>query len=123
MGVTPAGVMQVVTLTVCEAELVVGSRPPALEGAVMVAAQEGELVGLGQGPLQPDGKGPAVLGKRMQREGNPLHPRELTPKRMRDLATGQEGQGKQQQRKGVGDEGELSRGVKAMASGACQGSV
>ena len=86
-----------------EAELVVGSRPPALEGAVMVAAhsaQEGELVGVGQGPLQPDGKVPAVLGKRVQREGNPLHSLELAPKRMRDLATDRQGQGKQQQRKG-----------------------
>ena len=57
-----------------EAELVVGSRPPALEGAVVVAAQEGELVELGLGPLQPDGKAPAVLGERVQREENPLHP-------------------------------------------------
>ena len=65
-----------------------------------MAAQEGELVGLGQGPLQPDGMVSAVLGKRVQREGNPLHSRELAPKRMRDLATDREGQGKQQQRKG-----------------------
>ena len=57
-----------------EAELEVGSRPPALEGAVVVAAQEGELVELGLGPLQLDGKAPAVLGKRVQREENPLHP-------------------------------------------------
>ena len=106
-----------------EAELEVGSRPPALEGAVVVAAQEGEQVGLGLGPLQPDGKAPAVLRKRVQREENPLHPKGLAPKRMRDLVTGQEGQGKQQQRRGAEDEGELSRGIKAMASGACQGSV
>ena len=95
-----------------EAELVVGSRPPALEGAVMVAVQEGELVGLGQfkGPLQSDGKLPAVLGKRMQREGNPLHSRELAPKRMRDLATDREGQGKQQQRKGSKGRGGAEQG-------------
>ena len=55
---------------------------------------------LGLGPLQPDGKAPTVLGKRVQREENPLHPRGLASKRMRDLVTGQEGQGKQQQRRG-----------------------
>ena len=55
---------------------------------------------LGLGPLQPDGKAPAVLGKRVQREENPLHPRGLAPKRMRDLTTGQDGQGEQQQRRG-----------------------
>ena len=83
-----------------EAGLEVGSRPSALEGAVVVAAQEGEQVGLGLGPLQPDGKSPAVLRKRVQREEDPLHPTGLAPKRMRDLVTGQESQGKQQQRRG-----------------------
>ena len=39
-----------------------GSSPPAQEGVVAVAAQEGELVGLGLGPLQPDEKAPAMLG-------------------------------------------------------------
>ena len=41
-----------------------------------------------------------MLGKRVQREEVPLHPRGLAPKRMRELHTGQEGQGKQQQKKG-----------------------
>ena len=42
-------------------ELEVGSEPPALEGAGVVAVREGELVERGQGPLQPDGRAPAVL--------------------------------------------------------------
>ena len=83
-----------------EAELEVGSRSSALEGAVVVAAQEGELVESGLGPQQPDGKAPAVLGKRVQREEDPLHPGGVAPKRMIGLITGQDGRGKQQQRKG-----------------------
>ena len=61
---------------------------------------EGELVRLRQGPLQPDSRTPTVLGKRVQREEVPLQPKGLAPKRLRELHTGQEGQGKQQQRKG-----------------------
>jgi hypothetical protein len=57
---------------------------------------EGELVRLRQGPLQPDSRTPAVLGKRVQREEVPLHPRGLAHKRMRELHTSQEGQCKQQ---------------------------
>ena len=45
-------------------ELDTGS--PALKGAVVVAAQGGELVGEGQGPLQPRGRAPTVLRKRVQ---------------------------------------------------------
>ena len=87
------------------------------------AAQGGELVGEGQGPLQPDGRAPAVLGKRVQREESPLYPGGLAPKRMRDVTMGQDGRGKQQQRGGSRGQGELEGGDKAMASGACQGSV
>ena len=92
---------------------------------MVVAAQEGEQVGLGLDPLQPDGKAPAVPRKMVQREETPLHPKGLAPiaKMKRDLVTGQEGQGKQQQRGWAEDEGELSKGIKAMASGACQGLV
>ena len=77
------------------AELEVVSGPLALEGAVVVAAQEGELVGLGQGPLQLGSRAPApaVLGKRVQREEVPLHPRGLAPKWMREFPAGQGGQG------------------------------
>ena len=46
---------------------------------------EGELVRLRQGPLQPDSRTPTVLGKRVQREEVPLHPRGLAPKRLREL--------------------------------------
>ena len=67
-----------------EAELEVGSEPPALEGAVMVAVQEGELVGEGQAPLQPDGRASAVLGKRVLKAESPLHQGGLAPKRRRD---------------------------------------
>ena len=90
-----------------EAELEVGSEPPALEGAVVMAAQEGELVGVGQGPLQPDGMAPAVLEKRVQREESSLYPGGLAPKRMRDVIIGQDhDRGKQQQkRRGRGQVG------------------
>ena len=89
----------------------------------MVAEQEDELVGLGQGPLRPDGKVSAVLGKRVQREGNPLHSRELAPKWVGGLATDRGGKASSSRGSGVKGKGELSRGGKAMASGACQGSV
>ena len=96
----------------------VGSRPPALEGAAMVAAQEGELVGLGQGPLQPDGRrapAPAVLGKRVQREEAPLQPRGLAPKRMSELPTGLGGQGRQQPRRG--GRGQAGAGLRRQRQG------
>ena len=41
-----------------------------------------------------------MLGKRVQREESPLHPRGLAPKRMRDVIMGQDGRGVQQQRGG-----------------------
>ena len=83
-----------------------------------------EMVGLGQGPLQPDGMVSAVLGKRVQRDVGPLHPRGLAPKRMRDEITDQDDRGKhQQKRRGRGQGGAESIRNKAMASGACQGSV
>ena len=71
-----------------EAELEVDSEPPGLEGAAVMIVQEGELVGAGQGPLQPDGRAPAVLGMRVQRVESPLHPGGLAPKRMRNEAMG-----------------------------------
>ena len=43
-----------------EAVLEAGIKPPALEGAVVVAAQGGELVGEGQGALQPGSRAPTV---------------------------------------------------------------
>ena len=76
-----------------------GSEPPALEGVAVAAAQGGELEGGTQGPLQPDGRAPAVLGKREQREVDPLHPRGLAPKRLRDEIIEQDGRGKQQQKR------------------------
>ena len=55
-----------------EAELEAGTRPPTLEGAVVVAAQGGELVGEDQGALQPGSRAPAVPREKMAREENPL---------------------------------------------------
>ena len=55
-------------------------------------------MGDGQGPLQHDGRAPAALGIRVQREGNPLYPGGLAPKRMRDVAMSQVGRGVQQQK-------------------------
>ena len=54
----------------------------------------------------------------------PLQPRGLAPKRVREVTRGQDDRGKQQQRgsRSRGREGLEGRG-KAMASGACQGSV
>ena len=66
------------------AELEVGSEPSALESAELLTTQVGELVGVEQGHLQPDGKAPAGPRKRVQREESPLHPGGLAPKRMRD---------------------------------------
>lgn len=51
-----------------------------------MVVQEGELVGTGQGPMQPDGRAPTVLGKRVQRVESPLHPGELAPTRMKNEA-------------------------------------
>jgi hypothetical protein len=86
-----------------EAELEVGSKPLTLEGAAVVATQGGELEGVAQGPLQPNGRAPAVLGRREQREAGPLNPRGLAPKRLRNETMGQDGRGKQQQKgKGAG---------------------
>ena len=47
-------------------ELDIGS--PALEDAVVVSAQEGDLGGEGLHPLQPRGRATAVPRKRVQRE-------------------------------------------------------
>ena len=62
-----------------------------------------------------------MLGKRVQGEEVPLQPKGLAPKRLRGLHTGQGG-GKASSSRGkeVRDEGELSRGARARASGACQ---
>ena len=90
-------------------ELEVGSEPPGLEGAAVLTIREGELVGGGQGPVQPDGKTPTVLGKRVQRVESSQHPGELAPKRMRNEAMGQNGQGKQQQSGGGRRQGGTGR--------------
>ena len=88
----------------------------------MMAAQERELVGVGQGPLQPDGGAPTVLGERVQREESPLYPGHggLAPERMRDVVMGQDDRGKLSRREGAEDKGELWGRVKTMASEACQ---
>ena len=67
---------------------------------MVVAAQKGELKGEAQGPLQSDGRAPAVRGERVQRDVGPLHPRGLAPKRMGDEIIDQDGRGKQQQEGG-----------------------
>ena len=54
----------------------------------MVAVGEGELVEGGQGPLQPDGRAPALLGKKVQRVESALHPGGLAPKRLRNKTMG-----------------------------------
>ena len=51
-----------------------GIRPPALEGAAVVAAQGGEPVGEGQGALQPGSRAAAAPRKRVEREESPLYP-------------------------------------------------
>ena len=56
-----------------------GSRPPALEGAVVVAAQESEQVGLGQGPLQLGSRAPAPAEA-------PLRPGGLAPEEDEGMA-------------------------------------
>ena len=86
-----------------------GSEPLALEGAEVITAQGGELVGMEQGPLQPDGKAAAVLGKKVQREESPLHARGLAPKRTRDVIIDQDGRGKQQQKRGGRGQGGAER--------------
>ena len=93
------------------AELEVGSEPPSLEDARVVAMREGELVGEGQGPLQPDGRAPAVLGKRMQRVESSRHPGRLAPKRLRNETMGQNDQGRQQQRGVCRGQGGTGRGA------------
>ena len=74
-------------------------EPCAVEGDAAVAAQGGELEGTAQGPLQPDGRAPVVLGRSEQGEVEPLRPRGLAPKRMGDRTVEQNGRGKQQQRR------------------------
>ena len=91
------------------AELEVVEEPLAVEGAAVVAAQGGELEGAAQGPLQPDGRAPAVLGRSEQGEVEPLRPRGLAPKRMRDRTIEQNGRGKQQQRRKDSGKGEDGR--------------
>ena len=71
-----------------EAELKVGIEPLALEGAVVMAVRGGELVGEGQGPLHPDGRAPAVLGKTVQKVESSLHNGGLATKSMRNEAMG-----------------------------------
>ena len=62
-----------------------------------------------------------MLGKRVQRDVGPLHPRGLAPKRMRDEIIDQDGRGKQQQeRRGRGQGGAVSRG---QSNGNCKWSV
>ena len=56
----------------------------------VVAAQEGELVGVGQPPLEPNGRAPIMLGKKVYREVSPLNPGGLAPKWMRDVIMGQD---------------------------------
>ena len=55
---------------------------------------------------------------------SPLQPGGLAPKRMRDGSSGQDGRGKQQQKRsrgGTDDREKLEGRGKAAASGACQG--
>ena len=66
----------------------------------MVAVKEEELVGEGQGPLQPDGRAPTMLGKRVQRVESSLHPRGGAPERLRNETMGQRGHGRQPATKG-----------------------
>ena len=90
-------------------ELEVVKEPLEGEGAVVEAAQGGELEGAAQGPLQSDGRAPAVLGRGGQGEVEPLRPRGLAPKRLRDRTIVQDGRGKQQQRRKGGGKGEAGR--------------
>jgi hypothetical protein len=99
------------------AELEVGSVPPALESAGVVAARQGEQVERGQPPLQP------VLGKRVQRVESALHPGGLAPQRLRNETMGHTNLGRQQQRGVDRRRGGTGRGVRDMASGVCQGSA
>ena len=86
------------------AELEVVDESSALKGAA--AEQGGELEGAAQGPPQPDGRAPAMLGRSGQGEVEPLRPRGLAPKRLRDRTIEQDGRGKQQQRRKGGGKGE-----------------
>ena len=121
MGVTPAGVVQTVTLTVLQSWRWSRSHS-AVGGAGVVAAQGGELQGAAQDPLLLEGRAPAVPGRSVQGEVEPLRPRGLAPKRLRDrdhragwsrqAAAEEEGQWWR----------EAGRSSRVVASGACQGS-
>ena len=82
--------------------------------------REGELVGEGQGPLQPDGRVSAMLGKRVQNVESSLHPGGAAPERLRNETMGQKDHGRQQQRGAGRRQGGAGRGDRAMASGVCQ---
>jgi hypothetical protein len=81
------------------AELEVDKEPLEGEGAAVVAAQGGELEGV-------NGWAPAVPGRNGKGEVEPLRPRGLAPKRLRDRITRQGGRGKQQQRRKGSGKGE-----------------
>ena len=74
------------------AELEAGREPPEVEGAAVVAARGGELEGV-------CGWATAVSGRNEQGEVEPLRPRGVAPKRLRDRTIVQDGRGKQQQRR------------------------
>ena len=105
------------------AELEVGSESPTLESVGVMAGREGELVEGGHGPLRPDGRARAVLGKRVQRVESALHPEGLAPKRLRNTTMGQGNQGRHQQGGWTGGEEGLEGGDRDTASGVCQGSA
>ena len=84
------------------AELEVGREPPEVEGAAVVAAQGGELEGV-------CGWATAVSGRNEQGEVEPLRPRGVAPKRLRDRTIVQDGRGKQQQRRKGSGKGEAGR--------------
>jgi len=91
------------------AELEVAEEPLAVEGAAVVATQAGELEGVAQGPLQPDGRAPAMLGRSEQGEVEPLGPRGMPPKRLRDRTIEQDDRERQQQRRKGSGKGEAGR--------------
>ena len=101
------------------AKLEVGSAPPALGGAAVVAVRVGELVGEGQARLQPDGRVPiaTVLGEGMQGVESPLHPGGLAPKEGRGHVAKWPRQAARAG--GVGGRLGLGGGGKAIASEAC----
>ena len=95
------------------AELEVVEEPLAVGGAGVVAAQGEELQGAAQDPLLLEGRAPAVPGRSVQEEVEPLRPRGLAPKRLRDKTIEQDGRGKQQQRRkgsGVREAGRRQQG-------------